>query len=223
MKPQPQKPASTPVWMWIAVIAVGLGAGLLLRPIIQGARDGGTTIDTSTPSARCPGPDGSELALEEYVQGGLQTGSSVGAPVTYTRNYRLERPGQPALSFEAGGDASNAPLACTDVRFGPGARVAFGRGQEAVVVELVGPEVRRYRALENADLAKLVVDARWKLGLKLEDYASRAPVLGEDGKNGRWVLERVAATAGLPSRLVFDTADGGLTYALNRKETLSGL
>jgi hypothetical protein len=209
--------------MWIAVIVVGLGAGFVLRPIIQNLREGGTTIDTSTPSARCDGPSGSELALEEFVQGGLQTGSSVGAPVSYTRNYRLERPGQPALAFDAGGDASNTPISCANVRFGPGARVAFGRGQEAVVVELVGPYVRTYRALENQDLAKLVVDARWKLGLKLEDYAARAPVLGEDGKNGRWVLERATPTAGLPSRLVFDTTDGGATFTFNKTESLVGL
>lgn len=223
MKPQPQKAPGTPPWMWIAVIAVGLGAGFVLRPIIQGAREGGTTIDTSTPSARCDGPTGSELALEEFVQGGLQTGSSVGAPVSYTRNYRLERPGQPALAFEAGGDGTNTPLSCSDVRFGPGARVSFGRGQEAVVVELVGPYVRTYRALENAELAKLVVDPRWKLGLKLEDYASRAPVLGEDGLRGRWVLERATPTAGLPSRLVFDTTDGGTTWVFNQTESLAGL
>jgi hypothetical protein len=223
MKPQPQKPSGTPPWMWIAVIAVGLGAGFVLRPIIQGVRDGGTTIDTSTPSARCDGPSGSELALEEFVQGGLQTGSSVGSPVSYTRNYRLERPGQPALAFDAGSDATNTPISCDNVRFGPGARVAFGRGQEAVVVELVGPEVRPYRALQNPDLAKLVVDVRWKLGLKLEDYAARAPVLGEDGKVGRWTLERTTPTAGLPSRLVFDTTDGGVTYAFNQTESLAGL
>jgi hypothetical protein len=223
MKPQPQKPSGTPPWMWIAVIAVGLGAGFVLRPIIQGVRDGGTTIDTTTPSARCDGPSGSELALEEFVQGGLQTGSSVGSPVSYTRNYRLERPGQPALAFDAGGDSTSTPISCANVRFGPGARVAFGRGQEAVVVELVGPEVRTYRALQNPDLAKLVVDARWKLGLKLEDYTARAPVLGEDGKVGRWTLERTTPTSGLPSRLVFDTTDGGVMYAFNQTESLTGL
>jgi hypothetical protein len=210
--------------MWIAVIAVGLGLGFIIRPIIQNIQDGGTTgASEATATVRCAGPEGSELALAESVQAGLQTSGTPGSPITYQRNYRLERPGQPALAFEAGGDASNAPLKCEDVRFGPGPRVTFGRGQEAVVVELVGPYVRRYNAAQNPDIVKLVADPRWKLQLKLADYAAKAPVLGEDGKNGRLVFERTSLAAGLPARLVFNTSDGGASYTFNQAESLAGL
>lgn len=210
--------------MWIAVIAVGLGLGFAIRPVIQNLQEGGTTgAGEATATVRCAGPEGSELALSEAVQAGLQTSGTPGAPVTYQRNYRLERPGQPALAFEAGGDASNAPLNCANVRFGPGPRVTFGRGPEAVVIELVGPYVRRYSVSQNADIVKLVADQRWKLQLKLSDYSATAPMLGEDGKNGRWTLERVNAAAGLPSRLVFNTNDGGASWTFNQSESLAGL
>jgi hypothetical protein len=59
--------------MYVLVIAVGAGVGLLVRPLIQGgsipnpfAPAPASTLST-TPKIRCPGPEGSELALEEYV------------------------------------------------------------------------------------------------------------------------------------------------------------
>ena len=55
----------TPWWMYVLVIAIGVGAGLLLRPLIQNSN----LLGSSTPKAdvRCAGPEGSELALLETL------------------------------------------------------------------------------------------------------------------------------------------------------------
>ena len=228
MKPSNQ---STPWWMYVLVIAVGAGVGLLVRPLIQGgsipnpfAPAPASTLST-TPKIRCPGPDGSELALEEYVDpsaaGDATTTGVAGA--SFQHRYKLERPGQPALTFLGISDNNKFNVRCDNVKFGPGPRVTFGRGLEAFVVDLVGPSIKNFNANNNPDIASLVVEPRWKLQFKLDAYGARAPEIAEDGKKGKLILETLTPQPGYPAKLVLDTSDGGQTYKLNRSETLAGL
>jgi hypothetical protein len=214
------KQPSTPLWLWIVVIAAGIGLGLGLRPLLQGA---GSTLSATdaTPAVRCAGPDGSELALSEFIQSGI--GGSSGADITYTRSYRLERPGQGALTFNAGaGDRDNTPVNCANAKFGPGARIAFARGRTVSIVELVGPTVRNWNAASDKDLTAIILEPRWKLGLQLEDYALGAPSIDEDGKNGRVTLQRLAPDPQFPQGFVFTTTNGGSSWVLNKAESLRG-
>jgi hypothetical protein len=224
MKPSNQ---STPWWMYVLVIAVGAGVGLLVRPLIQGGgipnpfAPAPASTQSTTPKIRCPGPDGSELALEEYVD--PSTGGDATAGAQSQHRYKLERPGQPALTFLGIADSNTVNVRCDNVKFGPGPRVSFGRGLEAFVVELVGPQIRNFNANNNPDIASLVVEPRWKLQFKLDAYAARAPEIAEDGKKGKLILEPATPQSGYPAKLVLETSDGGQTYKLNRAQTMAGL
>ena len=212
------KQPSTPLWVWIVVIAAGIGLGLGLRPLIQGGLSGASGSAAQTPAVRCAGPDGSELALTEFIESGLS-----GADVTYSRTYRLERPGQAPLQFNTNiSDKDNAPTNCSDVRFGPGARVAFSRGRTVSVVELVGPTVQTFDASSDRDLTAIVLEPRWKLGLKLEDYELSAPNIAEDGKNGSVTLQRVKSDRSFPATFLFNTQNGGATWTLDKTSSLRG-
>lgn len=225
---QPPRKA-LPAWAFGLLALAALGAGLLLRPIVQSLLSPGpaaVAADPASPPVRCPGPGGGELALTETITRGGTDGIAGVQPGTpgrlLARDYRLERPGQPPLGFNGGGDSSSAPLECERVRFGPGPRVAFGRGPEAFVVELVGPVVRRWQATQDRGLTQLAVEPRWNLRLRAEDYAARAPEIAED-RTGRLVLERTEPAADLPARLVFTTENAGSSWILDRAATLTGL
>ena len=206
--------------MYALVIAGGVGLGLILRPIIQGGSIGDLFGGGSAPTPgaqlkiRCADPAGGDLALSEFTEPAGRVDAS--AQVLTQHRYQLERPGQPPLGFEGLADDNRFSLQCDHVKFGPGPRVAFSRGQESIVVELVGPNVRVFDANKNADLAALAVEPRWKLGLKLADYKAGPPAIEEAGKRGTLVLERGVPASGLPGRLVLETEDGGATYKLNR-------
>jgi hypothetical protein len=211
----------TPAWVWLVVIAAGVGLGLVLKPILQGSSSGAVT--QGTPSVRCAGPEGSELALSEFIQGGgLETGSISGNSVSFLRQYQLERPGQPALAFDAPSDASNVPLRCENVAFGPGPRVRFARGANAVIVELVGPLIKTFEASKDTALNKLLLEPRWKLALKLEDYQASLPQIDEEGKNARLTLDRIAANRDFPAKLVMQSKDGGSSWQFMTQESLQG-
>jgi hypothetical protein len=211
------KQPSTPLWVWIVVIAAGIGLGLGLRPLIQGGLGGGSGSAAQTPIVRCAGPDGSELALSEFIESGLS-----GTDVTYSRSYRLERPGQVPLQFTTVSDKDNAPTNCSDVRFGPGARVSFSRGRSVSVVELVGPTVQTFDAATDKDLTAIVLEPRWKLGLKLEDYEMSAPTIAEDGKQGSVTLQRLKSDRAFPAAFIFNTVNGGATWTLDKASSLRG-
>jgi hypothetical protein len=212
---------STPVWVWFAVIAAGVGLGLVLKPILQGGSSG--AVSSGTPSVRCAGEEGSELALSEFIQGGgLETGSLTSSSVIFNRQYQLERPGQPALSFDAPSDASSTPMKCENVRFGPGPRVSFARGANAVIVELVGPLIKTFEASKDTALNKLLLEPRWKLGLKLEDYQATVPQIDDAGKNVRLTLDRIVANRSFPAKLVLQSKDGGSSWQFMANESLQG-
>ncbi len=212
---------STPIWVWALVIAAGVGLGLILKPLLQGGSSGVASL--GTPSVRCAGPEGSELALSEFIQGGgLDTGSIGGNSITFSRQYQLERPGQPALSFEAPSDASNAPLKCENVAFGPGPRVRFARGANAVIVELVGPLIKTFEASKDSALSKLLIEPRWKLALKLDDYQATLPQIDNAGKNVRLTLDRIAGNRNFPAKLVMQSKDGGSSWQFMAQESLQG-
>jgi hypothetical protein len=212
---------STPIWVWALVIAAGVGLGLILKPLLQGGSSGTATL--GTPSVRCAGAEGSELALSEFIQGGgLDTGSISGNSVIFSRQYQLERPGQPALSFDAPSDASNVPLKCENVAFGPGPRVRFARGSNAVIVELVGPLIKTFEASKDSALSKLLLEPRWKLALKLEDYQASLPQIDEAGKNVRLTLDRVVPNRSFPAKLVMQSKDGGSSWQFMTVESLQG-
>jgi hypothetical protein len=202
---------STPWWAYILVIALGVGAGVLLRPIIQGGGTGGTLATDGPPAVRCPDPSGGELALNEYLDSSLSAQT-----VTVARTYRLERPGLLPLQFDGGGDADPAPLSCANVRFGPGARMSLARGGEVQVVEYVGPTVKRFQLANDKTFSTLALEPKYQLGLKLEDYAIGAPSIDEEGKNGRIELRRIKTSPEFPAKLVFITSDGGSSWALDR-------
>jgi hypothetical protein len=211
----------TPAWVWLVVIAAGVGLGLILKPLLQGGSSGAVSL--GAPSVRCAGPEGSELALSEFVQGGgLEAGSLSGNSVTFTRQYQLERPGQPALSFDAPSDASSTPMKCENVRFGPGPRVSFARGANAVIVELVGPLIKTFEASKDSALNKLLLEPRWKLGLKLDDYQASVPQLDDAGKNARLTLERIVPNRDFPTKLVMQSKDGGSSWQFMANESLQG-
>lgn len=172
---------------------------------------------------RCAGAEGSELALSEFIQGGgLDTGSISGNSVSFSRQYQLERPGQPALSFDAPSDASNAPLRCENVAFGLGPRVRFARGANAVIVELVGPLIKTFEASKDSALSKLLIEPRWKLALKLEDYQANVPQIDDAGKNVRLTLVRIVANRNFPAKLVMQSKDGGSSWQFMANESLQG-
>jgi hypothetical protein len=199
----------TPWWMYALVIAIGVGLGLVLRPIIQNGL--GSTAQP-TPNVRCPGPDGSELALSESL-----TQSGFGQSQNTSRTYLLERPGLAPLQFDGGSDTDSTALNCNHVAFGPGARVSLARASQVIVVELVGPNVRRYALANDKVFSALALEPKYKLGLKLEDYTPRnAPNMEEAGKNGRLELRRKTPDALLPETLTFTTNDGGLNWRLFR-------
>ncbi len=212
---------STPIWVWALVIAAGVGLGLILKPLLQGGSSGAVT--PGTPSVRCAGSEGSELALSEFIQGGgLETGSISGNSVTFSRQYQLERPGQPALGFDAPSDASSTPLDCKNVAFGPGPRVSFARGANAVIVELVGPLVKTFEASKDTALNKLLLEPRWKLALKLEDYQASLPQIDEAGKNVRLTLDRIALNRNFPAKLIMQSKDGGSSWQFMAQQSLQG-
>jgi hypothetical protein len=213
---------STPIWVWVAVIAAGIGLGLILKPLLQGGSSGGAA-SLGTPSVRCAGIEGSELALSEFVQGGgLETGSISGNSVTFSRQYQLERPGQPALSFDAPSDASSTPLDCKNVAFGPGPRVSFTRGANAVIVELVGPLIKTFEASKDTALNKLLLEPRWKLGLKLEDYQASVPQIDDAGKNVRLTLDRIVPNRRFPTKLIMQSKDGGSSWQFMAQQSFQG-
>jgi hypothetical protein len=173
---------------------------------------------SSAPSVRCAGPAGSEQALEEFI-----TSTVDGTSAVFERTYRLERPGQAPLSFSAAAsDADNAPIQCANVRFGPGPRVAFSRGQQVSVVELVGPTVKNWNAATDRDLAAIILEPRWKLGLRVTDYVAGAPQISEDGSSGRVELRRTNTDTAFPARFVFTTTNGGASWTLDKASSLAG-
>jgi hypothetical protein len=199
----------TPWWMYVLVIGIGVGLGLVLRPLIQSGLSGSSELKAAV---RCAGPDGSELALSESL-----TPSGFGQSQTTSRTYLLERPGLAPLQFDGGTDEESDPIQCSHVAFGPGARVSFARANQAVVVELVGPNVRRFAFSSDKVFAAFALEPKYKLGLKLEDYTPRgAPNIEEAGKNGRLELRRKSSDALLPQTLVFATKDGGVNWSLIR-------
>jgi hypothetical protein len=200
----------TPWWMYALVIAIGVGLGLVLRPLIQNGLGGNADFK---PNIRCPGPEGSELALSESL-----TVSGFGQNQSTSRTYLLERPGLAPLQFDGGGsDSDTTPMLCNHVAFGPGARLAVARASQVIVLELVGPNVRRYNLANDKVFSGLALEPKYKLGLKLEDYTPRAaPSIEEAGKNGRLELRRKTPDALLPETLIFTTTDGGVNWRLFR-------
>lgn len=200
----------TPWWMYVVVIAVGVGIGLLVRPLIQNSN----LLGSSTPKAdvRCAGPEGSELALSEIL-----SSSFAGQTQTVSRSYLLERPGQVPLAFDGGQDSDTAPIFCTAVAFGPGARISFARALEVQVVEFIGPSVKRYSFANDKAFSSFALEEKFKLGLKLSDYTPRgAPSIDEAGKRGRLELRRLKSDPNFPVSLVFTTQNGGATWVFQR-------
>ena len=211
------KSGSTPIWVWIAVIAAGIALGLGLRPLLQASNGGGSS--TTEPAAiRCAGPDGSELALSEFITSGVD-----GTSASYSRRYQLERPGQVPLAFSAESpDADSAAIDCAFLRFGPGPRIAFTRAQSVNIIELVGPTVKSWNASSDRTLGAVLLEPRWKLGLKLPDYQMGAAEIDESGKLGRVTLTRVKPDPAFPQRLNFTSVNGGSTWALDKQKSLTG-
>jgi hypothetical protein len=200
----------TPWWMYVVVIAVGVGIGLLVRPLIQNNNLLGSS--TKKPDVRCAGPEGSELALSETL-----SSSFAGQSQTVNRQYLLERPGQVPLAFDGGSDLDAAPIGCSAVAFGPGARISFARASEVQVIEFIGPSVKRYVLANDKAFSSFALEAKFKLGLKLLDYTPRgAPNLDEAGKRGRLELRRMKLDPNFPSTLVFVTENGGATWVFQR-------
>ncbi len=198
--------------MYVLVVVIGVGAGLLLRPVIQNS--GLFSTPEPTPNVRCAGAEGTELALAETL-----SSSFSGQTQTVSRTYRLERPGLLPLQFDGGGnDADNLALVCSNVAFGPGARVSFARGGEVQVVELVGPSVKRFVLANDKAFSSFALATKFKLALKLEDYVPRgAPNIEEAGKNGWLELKRKQANPDLPEVLRFTTINGGATWVFVQK------
>lgn len=191
--------------MYVLVVAIGIGAGLLLRPLLQ-------TTSTATPNVRCAGPTGSELALSETL-----TSSFAGQTQNVSRTYLLERPAQVPLQFDGGNDADSTPITCSQVSFGPGARLLFARSTEVQVVEFIGPTVKRFLFANDKTFSSYALNPKFKLGLKLEEYTPNgAPTLDEAGKNGRLELKRLKLDSSFPNRLLFSTSNGGATWSLQK-------
>ena len=200
----------TPWWMYILVIAIGVAAGLLLRPLIQNSN----LLGPSTPKAavRCAGPEGSELALSETL-----SSSFAGQTQTVSRSYLLERPGQVPLAFDGGQDSEGTPILCTAVAFGPGARISFARALEVQVVEFLGPSVKRYALSNDKAFSSFALEPKFKLGLKLIDYTPRGvPNIEEAGKRGRLELRRIKSDPNFPATLVFTTQSSGATWVFQK-------
>ncbi len=201
----------TPWWMYVLVIAIGVGAGLLLRPLIQNSN----LLGPSTPKAdvRCAGPEGSELALSETL-----SSSFAGQTQTVSRSYLLERPGQVPLAFDGGSDSEAAPISCSAVAFGPGARISFARALEVQIVEFLGPSVKRYALSNDKVFSSFALEPKFKLGLKLIDYTPRGvPNIEEAGKRGRLELRRVKSDPNFPTSLVFTTQNGGSSWVFQKQ------
>lgn len=211
------KSGSTPIWVWIAVIAAGIALGLGLRPLLQGGLGAGSST-TESAAIRCAGPEGSELALSEFISSGVDGTSTV-----YSRRYQLERPGQVPLAFSAESpDSDNAAIDCSNVRFGPGPRIAFTRAQSVNIIELVGPTVKSWNASSDKTLNAVLLEPRWKLGLQLSDYRVGAAEIDEAGKVGRVILTRVDPDPAFPQRLNFTSDNGGSTWAFDKQTSLAG-
>jgi hypothetical protein len=200
----------TPWWMYVVVIAVGVGTGLFLRPLIQNGLSG--TANLPPPNIRCAGEEGSELALSETL-----SSSFAGQTQTVSRRYLLERPGQVPLAFDGGSDSDATVISCSAVAFGPGARVSFARASEVQVVEFLGPSVKRFELANDKVFSSFALDPKFKLGLKLLDYTPRgAPRLEETGLNGRLELRRIKLDPIFPETLVFRTQNGGNTWVFQK-------
>ena len=209
--------SATPIWVWIAVIAAGIALGLGLRPLLQGGLFGGAGAAEEA-AIRCTGPDGSELALSEFITSGVD-----GTSASYSRRYQLERPGQVPLGFSAEtGDADRTPITCANVRFEPGPRIAFTRAQSVNIIELVGPTVKSWNAASDKALGAVLLEPRWKLGLKLPDYQTGAAEIDEAGKVGRVTLTRVKPDPAFPLRLNFTSDNGGSTWSFDKASSLRG-
>ena len=211
------KSGSTPIWVWFIVIAAGIALGLGLRPLLQGGLNSSSNA-TEAAAIRCAGPDGSELALSEFITGGVDGTSTV-----YSRRYQLERPGQVPLAFNAENpDSDNAAIDCDNLRFGPGPRIAFTRAQRVNIIELVGPTVKSWNASSDKTLNAVLLEPRWKLGLQLSDYRFGAAEIDEAGKVGRVSLTRVEPDPAFPSRLNFTSDNGGSSWRFDKQTSLSG-
>ena len=209
--------SATPIWVWIAVIAAGIALGLGLRPLLQGSIGGGTGVTTEA-AIRCAGPEGSELALSEFITSGVDGTSTV-----YSRRYQLERPGQVPLAFSAeAADADSTAIDCAFLRFGPGPRIAFTRAQSVNIIELVGPTVKSWNATSDRTLGAVLLEPRWKLGLKLPDYQASGAEIDEAGKVGRMTLTRVKPDPAFPQRLNFTSDNGGSTWSFDKQTSLAG-
>ena len=205
-------------WLWLAVaIVVGVGLGILLRPTINGLLRPNSNQPQGQISGVCKDPTSASLVLTEGL-----TSTVSDSKVLYARSYTLQRPGQPTFAFDAGGDSNSEPLNCQNVRFGPGPRLVFGRGPEAITLEYVGPLFHHYSLLTDKAIAGFAVQPRWKLGLNLSAYAAGAPQLDEVGQ-GALSFTRTTLAPGLPQRLVFHTQDAGNTYALDEGQTLASV
>ena len=201
----------TPWWMYVVVIAVGVGIGLLVRPLLQNSN----LLGSSPPKAdvRCVGPEGSELALSETL-----SSSFTGQTQTVSRSYLLERPGQVPLAFDGGSDSEAEAISCNAVAFGPGARISFARALEVQIVEFLGPSVKRYALSNDKVFSGFALEPKFKLGLKLIDYTPRgAPNLEEAGKRGRLELRRIKSDPNFPVSLVFTTDNGGATWVFQKQ------
>ena len=199
------------------MIAAGIALGLGLRPLLQGGLGGGPST-TESAAIRCAGPEGSELALSEFISSGVDGTSTV-----YSRRYQLERPGQVPLAFSAESpDADSAAIDCANVRFGPGPRIAFTRAQSVNIIELVGPTVKSWNAGSDKALGAVLLEPRWKLGLRLSDYRVGAAEIDEAGKVGRVSLTRVKPDLAFPQRLNFTSDNGGGTWSFDKASSLSG-
>ena len=211
------KSGSTPIWVWFVVIAAGIALGLGLRPLLQGSLSGGSS-GSEQAAIRCAGPEGSELALSEFITSGVEGTSTV-----YSRRYQLERPGQVPLAFSAESpDADSAAIDCANVRFGPGPRITFTRAQNVNIIELVGPTVKRWNASSDKTLNAVLLEPRWKLGLQLSDYQAGAPEIDEAGRSGRVTLTRVKPDPAFPLRLNFTSDNGGSTWSFDKQTSLTG-
>ncbi|HEX2863606.1 MAG TPA: hypothetical protein VHN99_03490 [Deinococcales bacterium] len=217
MKAQPaQNPILGWVWLGLAIVA-GVILGLALRPAIGRLLNPGANQPPGTVSSVCKDPTLATLVLTESLNSQASDGK-----ITYARSYTLQRPGQPTFAFNAGGDASNAPLDCANVRFGPGPRLSFGRGPEAITLEYVGPLFHHFSLLTDKAVAAFAVQPRWKLNLNLADYSAGPPELDQSGR-GTLAFTRASATPGLPQRLAFTTQDSGNSYQMDPAATLASV
>ena len=91
-----------------------------------------------------------------------------------------------------------------------------------MIVELVGPLIKTFEASKDSALSKLLIEPRWKLALKLEDYQASLPQIDEAGKNVRLILDRIVANRNFPAKLVMQSKDGGSSWQFMATESLQG-